>query len=90
MNWTYIVVAAVLAIVAGFLASIDAALSTFSKARADELAGEGRGGARRLAQILEDPAPAINSMLLLRVIAETTAAVLAALIVASHVDELWR
>ena len=90
MGWNYIVIAAVLAVVAGFLASIDAALSTFSKARAEELASEGRGGAKRLAQILEDPAPAINSMLLLRVVAETAAAVLATLIVASHIDDLWR
>lgn len=90
MDWKYFVVAAVLAVVAGFLASIDAALSAFSKARAEELAGEGRSGAHRLAMILEDPAPAINTMLLLRTIAETAAIVLAALIVASHVDALWR
>lgn len=90
MSWTYIVVAALLAVVAGFLASIDAALSTFSKARAEELASEGRGGAKRLVRILKDPAPAINSMLLLRVIAETAATVLAALIVASQIDGLWR
>ncbi|MBC7592516.1 MAG: HlyC/CorC family transporter [Kineosporiaceae bacterium] len=86
----YVVVAAVLAVVAGFLASIDAALSTFSKARAEELASEGRGGANNLVHILEDPAPAINSMLLLRVVAETSAIVLAALIVAAHIDDLWR
>ena len=90
MNLIYVVVAAMLAVVAGFLASIDAALSTFSKARAEELATEGRGGAKNLVRILEDPAPAINSMLLLRVVAETSAIVLAALIVASHVDDLWR
>ena len=90
MNWTFVVVAAVLAVVAGFLASIDAALSTFSKARAEELASEGRGGARRLLRILQDPAPAINSMLLLRVLSETAATVLAALIVGSYVDQLWR
>lgn len=90
MNLIYVVVAAVLAVVAGFLASIDAALSAFSKARAEELASEGRGGANNLVQILEDPAPAINSILLLRVLAETSAIVLAALIVASHIDDLWR
>lgn len=90
MNLIYIVVAAVLAVVAGFLASIDAALSSFSKARAEELASEGRGGAKNLVRILEDPAPAINSMLLLRVVAETSAIVIAALIVASHIDALWR
>lgn len=90
MTLTYIVVAAVLAVVAGLFASIDAALSAFSKARAEELASEGRSGAKRLVRILEDPAPAINSMLLLRVLAETAAIVLAALIVASHIDGLWK
>ena len=90
MNLTYIIVAAVLAVVAGLFASIDAALSAFSKARAEELASEGRSGARRLVRILEDPAPAINSMLLLRVLAETAAVVLAALIAASHIDGLWK
>ena len=90
MNLTYIVVAAVLAVVAGLFASIDAALSAFSKARAEELASEGRSGARRLVRILEDPAPAINSMLLLRVLAETASIVLAALIAASHIDDSWK
>ena len=90
MNLAYVIVAALLAVIAGFLASIDAALSSFSKARAEELAGEGRGGARRLVHILQDPAPAINSMFLLRVLAETGAIVLAALIVASRIDDRWR
>lgn len=90
MNLTYVIIAALLAVIAGFLASIDAALSSFSKARAEELAREGRSGARRLVRILRDPAPAINSMLLLRVLAETAAIVLAALIVASHIDDRWR
>jgi len=90
VNLTYVVVTAVLAVVAGFFASIDAALSAFSKARAEELASERRSGARRLVRILEDPAPAINSMLLLRVLAETAAIVLAALIVSSHVEGLWK
>lgn len=90
MTWTFVVVAAVLALLAGLLASVDAALSTFSKARAEELAGEGRSGARRLARILEDPAPVINSILLLRVAAETAAIVVAALMVASHIDSTGR
>lgn len=90
VTWAHIVVAAVLALLAGLLASIDAALSTFSKARADELAGEGRGGARRLARILENPAPVINTILLLRVAAETAAIVVATLVVTAHLDESWR
>ncbi|MEO6604063.1 MAG: hemolysin family protein [Aeromicrobium sp.] len=84
-----IVVSAVLAVVAGLLVSVDAALSSFSKARAEELDDEGRAGAARLAQILEDPAPYLNSVLLMRVLAETSSIVLVALVVADDVDGLW-
>ncbi len=85
-----IAVSAVLAVVAGVLVSVDAALSSFSKARAEELDDEGRAGAGRLAQILEDPAPFLNSVLLMRVLAETSSIVLVALVVADGVDGLWK
>lgn len=84
-----IVVSAVLAVVAGLLVSVDAALSSFSKARAEELDDEGRTGAGRLEQILEDPAPYLNSVLLMRVLAETSSIVLVALVVADDFDGLW-
>ncbi len=84
-----IVVSAILAVVAGLLVSVDAALSAFSKARAEELEDEGRSGAARLAEILEDPAPYLNSVLLMRVLAETSSIVLVALVVADDVDGLW-
>ncbi|MDR7086570.1 CBS domain containing-hemolysin-like protein [Aeromicrobium panaciterrae] len=74
---------------AGLLVSVDAALSAFSKARAEELEDEGRAGAARLAEILEDPAPYLNSVLLLRVLAETSSIVLVALVVADELDGLW-
>jgi CBS domain containing-hemolysin-like protein len=90
MSWSPIVVSVALALVAGTLASVDAAISAFSKARAEELEDEGRGGAGRLARILEDPAPYLNSVLLVRVVAETSSVVLVALFVADHVDGLWR
>ncbi len=80
MSWAPIVVSVALALVAGTLASVDAAISAFSKARAEELEDEGRGGAGRLAQILEDPAPYLNSVLLVRVLAETSSVVLVALV----------
>ena len=84
-----LVVSAVLAVVAGLLVSVDAALSSFSKARAEELDDEGRPGAGRLAQILEDPAPYLNSVLLVRVLAETSSIVLVGLVVADGIDGLW-
>jgi CBS domain containing-hemolysin-like protein len=90
MSWAPILVSVALALVAGTLASVDAAISAFSKARAEELEDEGRGGAGRLAHILEDPAPFLNSVLLMRVLAETSSVVLVALFVADHVDGLWQ
>ncbi|KAA1423653.1 HlyC/CorC family transporter [Mumia zhuanghuii] len=72
--------AIVLVFLAGLLASADAALSTFSKARADELVAEGRSGATKVAAIVRDPAPYINTALLLRILSETGAVVMVAVV----------
>ncbi|MEH3033831.1 MAG: hemolysin family protein [Aeromicrobium erythreum] len=88
MTWA-IVASVLLALGAGLLASVDAAVSSFSRARADELAEEGRAGATVLARILDDPAPALNTVLLLRVLLETASIVLVAIVVADHLDGLW-
>jgi CBS domain containing-hemolysin-like protein len=71
-----LVVAAVLVVVAGLFSSADAALSSFSKARAEEIAGEGRSGARRLLTIVEDPPRYLNTALFLRMLCETAAIIL--------------
>jgi len=84
-----IVLSVLLAVVAGTLASVDAAISAFSKARAEELDDEGRSGAARLVRILDDPAAYLNSVLLMRVLAETASIVLVALVVADKLDGLW-
>ena len=84
-----VVTSILLGVGAGLLASVDAAMSSFSKARADELADEGRAGAARLSRILDDPAPALNTVLLLRVLLETASIVLVALVVADRVEGLW-
>lgn len=81
-----IVASVVLAVLAGLLASIEAALTSFSRARAEELARDGRGGALRLVTVLEDPAPVVNSVLLLRVLCETASIVLVAIVVADRID----
>jgi CBS domain containing-hemolysin-like protein len=89
VTWVPLLLAAVLAVLAGVLASVDAAISAFSKARAEELRDEGHGGAARLESILEDPAPFINTVLLLRIVAETAAVVLVAFVVADAIDGTW-
>ncbi len=89
MNGPAIALAIALVVLAGLLVAVEAAISTFSKARAEELTEEGIAGARRLARILEDPAPVLNSVLLLRIVAETGGIVLVAAIVADRVEGYW-
>ncbi len=71
-----LVLAAVSTVVAGLFSSADAALSSFSKARAEEIAGEGTGGSRRLLVIVEDPPRYLNTALFLRMLTEIAAIVL--------------
>src|ERR687884_521352 len=70
-----------LVLVAGLLSAAEAALSGFSRARAEELEEEGRPGARRVLQILDDPPRYLNATLFLRLLAETGAVVLATLMI---------
>jgi CBS domain containing-hemolysin-like protein len=65
--------AAVLAFVAGLFSSADAALSSFSKARAEEI---GTSGSARLLVIVADPPRYLNTALFLRMLTETAAVVL--------------
>jgi CBS domain containing-hemolysin-like protein len=71
-----LVLAAVFVLVAGVFSSVDAALSTFSKARAEEMAAEGVSGSKRMLVIAEDPPRYLNTALFLRMLAEIAAIVL--------------
>lgn len=71
-----LVVAAVLAIGAGVLSAMEAALQSFSHARARNLVEERVPGARRLELITEDPAPSLNAVLFIGTILQVTAIVL--------------
>ncbi len=66
----------VLVVLAAALTTIEAALSSFSRARAVELAQEQRPGAIPLLRLLDDPAHYLNALLVLRLLAETSAVVL--------------
>ena len=71
-----VVLAAALVLLAGLFSAADAALTSFSRARAEELQAEGRAGARRLVTMLADPAPYLNTAILLRLLCEIAAIVL--------------
>jgi CBS domain containing-hemolysin-like protein len=70
-----------LVLVAGLLSASEAALGGFSRARAEELEDEGRSGARRVLRILEDAPRYLNTALFLRLLSETSAVVLATLMI---------
>jgi CBS domain containing-hemolysin-like protein len=71
-----LLLAAVFVLVAGLFSSADAALSSFSKARAEEIAAEGKSGAARLLVIVEDPPRYLNTALFLRMLTEIAAIIL--------------
>ncbi|MBA3233428.1 MAG: HlyC/CorC family transporter [Propionibacteriales bacterium] len=79
---TLLVIAAVLVVVAAILASAEAALSSISRVRAEELARDGRRGAAKLLVVVTDAPRFLNTALLLRILCETTATVLVTLVVA--------
>jgi CBS domain containing-hemolysin-like protein len=70
--------ATVLVLLAGVFSAADAALASFSRARAEEMKAEGRPGAARLVMLLDDPARYLNTALLLRLLCEISAIVLVA------------
>ncbi len=84
-----LVTAALLVLVAGFFSSVDAALASVSKVRAEELVAEERHGARRLLAIAEDPPRYVNTALFLRMLCEITAIVLVTEVVLGYVDRTW-
>lgn len=85
-----LIAAAVLVVIAGLLAMVEAALSTFSRARADGLARQGRRNTEKLQRVVADPSPPLNTALLLRMAAEITAVVLVAIVCASLLPSRWQ
>jgi CBS domain containing-hemolysin-like protein len=81
-----LVVAAVLVVVAGLFSSVDAALSSFSKARAEELAHEGKAGASRLLRIVDDAPRYLNTALFLRLLCEIAAIVLVTVVMLDLIE----
>ena len=86
---TLIVVAALLVPLAGLFAAADAALNSVSRARVDALVREGRSGARALAAVIADRPRHVNLLLLLRLVAETSATVLLTVALATLIRPLW-
>jgi CBS domain containing-hemolysin-like protein len=84
-----LVAAAALVLLAGLFSAAEAALASFSHARAEELAAERRPGSRRLLTLLEDPPRYLNTALFLRLLCEISAIVVVALQVSERYDGRW-
>ncbi|MET0523946.1 MAG: hemolysin family protein [Nocardioides sp.] len=86
-----VALAAALVLLAGLFSGADAALSTFSRARAEELVAERRPGAKRLTVLLEDRTRYLNTALFLRLLCEIAAIVIVTQLVRTAWDsaEFW-
>lgn len=81
--------ALVCAIVASLLAAVETALSTLSRARAQQMADNRLPGAARISQIARDPAPSINAVMFTRMFFEIATVALVALFAFDAVTEDW-
>jgi CBS domain containing-hemolysin-like protein len=84
-----VVLAAALVVLAGLFSAADAALTSFSRARAEELLAEGQPGARRLVTMLADPPPYLNTVILLRLLCEISAIVIVTHEITLAYDGRW-
>ena len=81
--------AAALVGLAGLFSAADAAVSSFSRARAEELQAEGRPGSKRLVALLDDLPRYLNTALFLRLLCEISAIVLVTLEASTAYDGRW-
>jgi len=85
-----LVLAGLLVAVGALSAGAEAALSRVSRVAADDLEREGRRGARRLQQVLADPARYLNLLTLLRMSSEVVATVLVTVAALDLFAERWQ
>ncbi|MGL4176856.1 MAG: CNNM domain-containing protein, partial [Dermatophilaceae bacterium] len=88
---TILVATAVAATVVAFLiATAEAAFQRMSRVRAEELLTEGRAGAVALSRVVGDTAAYLSVLSFLRVVAESTVAVMVTLAVVDEVEGTWQ
>jgi CBS domain containing-hemolysin-like protein len=88
--WLQLAIAFVLMIFAGLTAAAEAALSSFSKARANRLLEEGMPGAQRVRRIVDDPPQYLNTLLFLRSMIEISAIILVANVIFGLIPKTWQ
>lgn len=88
MIFAFVTIAVFLAAIGGWLAAADSALGALSRSDLNEMAATSRSR-RSLQAIANDIGAHVNAVNFLRVVSETTAAVLVTLSFASVIDEWW-
>ncbi|MEL4318189.1 hemolysin family protein [Leifsonia sp. YIM 134122] len=88
MIWFFIIAAFALVAFGGLMAAVDSALSSLSRADVAELA-EGSRSERSLRAIAEDTGAHVNAVNFVRIVSETTAAVLVTLAFAFTIENVW-
>src|SRR6218665_1496913 len=89
MTVVFLLIGAVLLVAfGGLMAAIDAAFGVTSRADLEDISAEGRN-AHQLARIAADPEAHVNAVAFIRVLAETTAAVLVTVAFLSLFDNIW-
>lgn len=88
MIWFFIIAAFALVAFGGLMAAVDSALSALSRADVVDLA-EGSRVERSLRAIAEDTGAHINAVNFVRIVSETTAAVLVTLVFAFTIENVW-
>ncbi|PWC04355.1 hemolysin family protein [Agromyces badenianii] len=86
--WLFLGAAFVLVAFGGLMAAVDSAIASTSRADVTELALESRAR-RSLLAIADDTGAHVNAVNFMRIIAETTAAVLVTLAFVSFLDSVW-
>ena len=85
-DWVQIVVILLLIVAVGFLAASETAMTRTNRVRAFTLVEEGRRGAPALAKIVDDPAPYVNVLLLLTLLATIGGTTIATSLAVRHFE----
>lgn len=88
-DWSLVALGLVLAALASLIAAAEAALASFSRARARGLMDDGRARSGRLLRIVADLPAYLNAALFVRLALELTTVSLAGLVVFAHLDHQW-
>lgn len=88
-QWIALAVALVATVLASLLAAGETALQVITPSRAQHMVDDGVRGAARVAEIEADPAPAINTAMLLRIACEMVTACVVFWVLFEHLDRTW-